>query len=109
MLKGKSLLYSTNVFSPNEYEKNDKIVKRIRNYVLKFSLFAYFFDITKFAGFHLKIFDTSRTVRYIRLWLWLPSRIRLDKVTGFIRIYHGARYLISLNPKTYETVLNRIR
>ena len=26
MLKGKSLLEYTNLFSPNEYEKNDKII-----------------------------------------------------------------------------------
>ena len=26
MLKGKSLLDYTNLFSPNEYEKNDKII-----------------------------------------------------------------------------------
>ena len=28
MLKGKSLLEYTNVFSPNDYEKNDKVIKR---------------------------------------------------------------------------------
>ena len=28
MLKGKSLLEYTNLFSPNEYEKNDKIIKK---------------------------------------------------------------------------------
>ena len=26
MLKGKSLLHYTNLFSPNNYEKNDKII-----------------------------------------------------------------------------------
>ena len=26
MLKGKNLLYYTNLFSPNEYKKNDKII-----------------------------------------------------------------------------------
>ena len=26
MLKGKSLLENTNLFSPNDYEKNDKII-----------------------------------------------------------------------------------
>ena len=28
MLKGKSLLYYTNLFSPNKYEKNDKIIPK---------------------------------------------------------------------------------
>ena len=28
MLKGKSMLDYTNLFSPNEYEKNDKIILR---------------------------------------------------------------------------------
>ena len=28
MLKGKSLLVYTNLFSPNEYEKNDKIISK---------------------------------------------------------------------------------
>ena len=28
MLKGKSLLEFTNLFSPNDYEKNDKIILR---------------------------------------------------------------------------------
>ena len=29
MLKGKSMLDYTNSFSPNDYEKNDKIIKKI--------------------------------------------------------------------------------
>ena len=28
MLKGKSFLDDTNLFSPNEYEKNDKIIQK---------------------------------------------------------------------------------
>ena len=28
MLEGKSLLEYTNLFSPNDYEKNDKVIKR---------------------------------------------------------------------------------
>ena len=39
MLKGKSLLNYTNLFCPNEYEKNDKIIlKRLRwkNYIALF-------------------------------------------------------------------------
>ena len=28
MLRGKSLLEYTNLFSPNEYEKNDKIISK---------------------------------------------------------------------------------
>ena len=43
MLKGKSLLGYTNVFSPNDYEKNDKIIlkyfqylKRWKNYICKY-------------------------------------------------------------------------
>ena len=29
MLKGKALLYYTNLFSPNDFKKNDRLVKRI--------------------------------------------------------------------------------
>ena len=43
MLKGKILLDYTNLFSPNDYEKNDKIIlkyfhkiKRRRNYIALF-------------------------------------------------------------------------
>ena len=45
MLKGKSLLDCTNLFSPNEYEKNDKIMleqfqclKRWKDYVALFAI-----------------------------------------------------------------------
>ena len=31
MLKGKSLLDNTNLFSPNEYERNDKIILKYFN------------------------------------------------------------------------------
>ena len=31
MLKGKSLLEYTNLFSPNDYEKNDKIILKFFN------------------------------------------------------------------------------
>ena len=33
MLKGKSLLDYTNLFSPNDYEKNDKIVLKYFQYL----------------------------------------------------------------------------
>ena len=29
MLKGKTLLDDTNLFSPNEFKKNDQVIKRI--------------------------------------------------------------------------------
>ena len=32
MLKGKTLLDYTNLFSPNDFKKNDKIIKRIFKY-----------------------------------------------------------------------------
>ena len=35
MLKGKSLLEYTNLFSPNEYEKNDRIILKCFKYILK--------------------------------------------------------------------------
>ena len=45
MLKGKSLVDYTNLFSPNDYEKNDKIIlkyfqelKRCKNYIALFPL-----------------------------------------------------------------------
>ena len=42
MLKGKSLLDYTNLFSPNDYEKNDKIIfsitKRMKNYIALFAV-----------------------------------------------------------------------
>ena len=45
MLKGKSLLDYTNLFSTNNYEKNDKIIlkhfqqlKRWKNYIVLFAL-----------------------------------------------------------------------
>ena len=39
MLKGKSLLESKNLFSPNDYEKNEKIIlKRWKNYIVWFAV-----------------------------------------------------------------------
>ena len=38
MLNGKSLLSYTNLISPNNYEKNDKIIK-------KFLLWIYFWNV----------------------------------------------------------------
>ena len=35
MLKGKSLLKYTNLFSPREYEKNDKIILKYFQQILK--------------------------------------------------------------------------
>ena len=35
MLKGKSLVDYTNLVSPNEYEKNDKIILRYFQYLLR--------------------------------------------------------------------------
>ena len=35
MLKGKSLLQYTNLMSPNKYEKNDKIILKYSQYILK--------------------------------------------------------------------------
>ena len=29
MLKGKTLLYYTNIFSPNDFKENDRVIKRI--------------------------------------------------------------------------------
>ena len=36
MLKSKSLLDYTNLFFPNDYEKNDKITKKIKKIILRY-------------------------------------------------------------------------
>ena len=38
-----------------------------------------------------------------------PSRIRFDKIDGFIRVYDGTRYLVSLETDKYNFIYNRIR
>ena len=37
-----------------------------------------------------------------------PLRIRFDKADGFIRVYHGTRYLLLFGPDKYDTIYNRI-
>ena len=36
-------------------------------------------------------------------------RIRFDKIDGFIKIYHGTRYVVLLGPEKYDAIYNRIR
>ena len=36
-------------------------------------------------------------------------RIRFDRVEGFIRVFEGAIYLVSLGPEKYDAVYNRSR
>ena len=38
-----------------------------------------------------------------------PSRIRFDKIDGFIRVYDGTRYLVLLETEKYNFIYNRIR
>ena len=38
-----------------------------------------------------------------------PLRFRFDKVEGFIRVYHGARYLVLFSPEKHDAIYNRIR
>ena len=38
-----------------------------------------------------------------------PSRIRFDKIDGFIRIYDGTRYLKLFGSENYHAINNRIR
>ena len=38
-----------------------------------------------------------------------PSRIRFNKVDGFIKIYDGTRYLVLFGPRWYNAINNRIR
>ena len=38
-----------------------------------------------------------------------PLRIRFDKMDGFIRIYHGNRYLVLFGLQKYDAIYNRIR
>ena len=54
MLKGKNLLDYTNLLSPNDYEKNDKIMlkyfqelKRRKNYIALFAVSAEYLKILK--------------------------------------------------------------
>ena len=37
------------------------------------------------------------------------SRIRFDKIDGFIRVYDGTRYLVLLETEKYNFIYNRIR
>ena len=38
-----------------------------------------------------------------------PSRIRFDKIDGFIKIYDRTRYLISFDSERYDAIYDRIR
>ena len=38
-----------------------------------------------------------------------PSRIKLDKLDGFIRVFHGTRYLVLFGPEKCDAIYNRIR
>ena len=38
-----------------------------------------------------------------------PTRIRFDKIDGFIKIYDGIRYLVLFGPEIYDAVYNRVR
>ena len=61
MLKGKNLLDYTNLLSPNDYEKNDKIIleyfqelKRRKNYIALFVVSAEYLKILKYQRFSKK-------------------------------------------------------
>ena len=59
MLKGKNLLDYTNLLSPNDYEKNDKIMyfqelKRRKNYIALFAVSAEYLKILKYQRFSKK-------------------------------------------------------
>ena len=58
MLKYRSLLDYTNLFSPNNYEKNDKIIlryfqnyKKLRNYIALFAVIIENLKILKYHAF----------------------------------------------------------
>ena len=54
MLKGKSLLGYINLFSPNEYKKNDKIIlKYFQNNLNKFKMFAVNIENFKKLKYHI--------------------------------------------------------
>ena len=36
-----------------------------------------------------------------------PSRIRLDKIVGFIKVFDGARYLVLFGSEKYDFIYNR--
>ena len=38
-----------------------------------------------------------------------PSRIRFDKIDGFIKIYDGIRYLVLFDFVWYDEIYNRIK
>ena len=38
-----------------------------------------------------------------------PLRIRVDKVNGFIRVYHETRCLLSLGSEKYDAIYSMIR
>ena len=38
-----------------------------------------------------------------------PSRIKFDKINGFIRTYEGTRYLTLFSSEKYDVIYNRIR
>ena len=38
-----------------------------------------------------------------------PLRIRFNKISGFIKIYDGTRYLTLFVSETYDAIYNRIR
>ena len=61
MLKGKNLLDYTNLLSPNDYEKNDKIIleyfqelKRRKNYIALFVVSVEYLKILKYQRFSKK-------------------------------------------------------
>ena len=37
------------------------------------------------------------------------NRIRIGKIDGIIRVYHGTRYLVLFSPEKYGILYNRIR
>ena len=78
----------------------------------------YFDDILKLEDFdiiNILIDEKSHeniliyNVSYKTLINPKPLSIRFDKIDGFIRIYHGTRYLTLFGPEKYNTIYDRIK
>ena len=46
---------------------------------------------------------------YKSLIYFKPSRIRFDKIVGFIKVFDGARYLVLFGSEKYDFIYKRIR
>ena len=77
----------------------------------------YFHDITKIKDFDFdnvlinsKLYENILTynISYKTLTGSKPLRIRFDKVSGFIRVYDGNKYLTFFGTEKYNVIYNRI-